>query len=148
MIRGTTAAFKFKLPHQLQHIIEARVVFWQEGYGGTLGSSLPIVKRYTYENDFVGNTSNELLVVLTGSETRAFSDKLKARVQMKALSEEYENEDGQIVKSTSLGTRPQLFTVYPMDDGIIDGPIDENTQTTDGYIILSGGNIVATEVVE
>lgn len=148
MIRGTTAVFKFTLPHKLKHIVEAKVVFWQEGYTGTTGSSLPIVKRYTAVNDFADNESKDLLVVLTGAETKAFTDKLKARVQMKALSGEYTDENGQLIKGTSLGTRPQLFTVYPMDDGIIDGVIDENTQTTNGYIILSGGNIIATEVAE
>lgn len=147
MIRGTTAVFKFTLPHKLKHITEAKVVFWQEGYAGTMGSSLPIVKGFTSQ-DFVDNESKDLLVVLTGTETRAFTDKLKARVQMKALSMEYTDENGRLIKGTSLGTRPQLFTVYPMDGEIIDGAIDENTQTNDGYIILSGGNIIATEIVK
>lgn len=148
MIRGTTAVFKFTLPHELQHIAEAKVVFWQEGYKGTLTNPLPIKKEYKNSKDFVGVTSKDLVVVLYGSETKAFTDKLKARVQLKAVSEEYTDENGQIIKSTSLGTVPQLFTVYPMDDNIIDGTIDENTQTQGGYVILDGGNIVVTEVVE
>lgn len=148
MIRGTTAVFKFTLPHELQHIAEAKVVFWQEGYKGTLANKLPIVKKYTNTTDFVGITSKDLVVVLNGAETKAFTDKLKARVQLKAVSDEYVDERGQVITSTSLGTIPQLFTVYPMDDSIIDGAIDENTQTQGGYVILDGGNIIVTEVAE
>ena len=148
MIRGTTAVFKFTLPHELQHIAEAKVVFWQEGYKGTLTNPLPIVKEYTNTKDLVGITSKDLVVVLNGAETKAFTDKLKARVQLKAVSEEYVDEHGQVITRTSLGTIPQLFTVYPMDDSIIDGAIDENTQTQGGYVVLDGGNIVVKEVVE
>ena len=152
MIRGTTAVFKFTLPHELRYITEARVVFWQEGYVGTVGSSLPITKIYTAENDFVGNTSKDLFVVLTGAETKAFTDKLKARVQMKAFTSEYKLNEGQeneqTIAATTLGTRPQLFTVYPMDNNIMDGIDTENINTSNGYIILNGGNIIATEVAE
>ena len=148
MIRGTTAVFKFTLPHELQHIAEAKVVFKQEGYKGTLANPLPIVKNYTNKKDFVGITSKDLIVVLNGAETKAFTDKLKARVQLKAVSEEYTDENGQTIKRTSLGTIPQLFTVYPMDDNIIDGTVDENVQTQGGYVVLDGGNIIVTEVAE
>lgn len=134
MVRGTTAAFKFNLPYELQYIAEARVVFWQEGYKGTLSNRLPIVKNYPADSGFRANpTSKELVVVLTEADTRAFTDKLKARVQMKAVYAVSDQERG------TFASRPQSFTVYPIDDEIMDGAIGEDTTVTqEGYIILDG----------
>lgn len=145
MIRGIAAAFKFTLPHELRHIADAKVVFWQDGYNGTATNPLPIVKQYTNAN-FVGVTSKDLIVVLSASETKAFTDKLKARVQMRAFSEQYEDANGQIIQQSYLGTVPQLFTVYPMNDGFVDGAVDENTPTQGEYVILDGGDIVVKKV--
>lgn len=134
MVRGTTAAFKFNLPYELQYIAEARVVFWQEGYKGTLSNSLPIRKTYPGDSGFkVDPTSKELVVVLTEADTRAFTDKLKARVQMKAVYVLPDETKG------TFASRPQLFTVYPIDDEIMDGVIGEDTTVAQGgYIILDG----------
>ena len=151
MIRGTTATFKFKMPHQLQYIDQVKVTFWQNGHYGIAGSELPKSKIYTPkttceslpENDPY-HTSTDLIVVLSGSETKAFTDKLKARVQIKASNIAYTNENGVTIAASTFGSRPQLFTVYPMEDGIIDGVYDEDMPTeNNGYIILSGGNIVS-----
>lgn len=143
MIRGTTATFKFKLPHKLEHIAQARVVFWQEGYKGTLSNPLPIVKVY-YESDFKDVNSDELVVILTSADTKAFTDTLKARVQMKAINHGYYDESGNWIVGGSFGSQPELFTVYPMDEGIMDGDVDENIPTSnEGYVILDGGGIIS-----
>ena len=145
MIRGTTASFKFKLPYELQYVSWVNVVFWQDGYEGTLGNSLRINKEFTNEQHFKNMTSKELVVTLSGADTKAFTDKLKARVQMKGLSLEHE-ENGQIIPSTSFGSRTELFTVYPMDDSIMDGSMPEDATVENGYIILDGDVIpVVTE---
>lgn len=140
MIRGTTASFKFKLPCKLKDVLEARVVFWQDGYSGTLGNKLPKTQKY-YNSDFTDPESSELIAILTETDTRAFTDKLKARVQMKAVYQ-HTDDNGQVTIST-FGSYPQLFTVYPMDDEIMDGVHGEETvSTNNGYVILSGGDIV------
>ena len=137
MIRGTTATFKFKLPYELQDISWVNVVFWQDGYTGTLGSSSPIKKEFTNEKDFQDITSKELVVTLSGADTRAFTDKLRGKVQLKGFSAKH---------SVSFGSKPQTFTVYPMDDKIMDGYIPEDATTENGYIILDGNEIpVITE---
>lgn len=143
MIRGTTASFKFKLPYELQYISWANVVFWQDGYKGTLGNSLPIKKEFINAKDFKDITSKELVVTLSGADTKAFTDKLKGRVQMKGLSLEH-IENGQIIPPASFGSIPELFTVYPMDDSIMDGDIPEDTPVENGYIILDGDTISVT----
>jgi hypothetical protein len=150
MIRGTTATFKFKMPHQLQYIDQASVTFWQDGYYGIPGSELPKSINYTpratcetLPEDDPYRTSTDLIVILGGSQTKAFTDKLKARVQMKASNVEYTDENGIKVAASTFGSRPELFTVYPMDNGIIDGIYGEDMpEASNGYVILSGGNIV------
>lgn len=142
MIRGTTATFKFKMPHKLKYISSARVTFWQDGYYGAPGSSLPINKYYPKDIP-ADPESTELIVVLQGSETKAFTDKLKARVQMKAANGEYIDENGNTITKSTFGSHVELFTVYPMDDSIMDWVGDEETSLANGeYIILSGGNII------
>ena len=138
MIRGTTATFKFKLPCKLGDVLQARAVFWQDGYEGIPGNKLPITKDYI---SFTNPESTELVVVLTSEDTKAFTDKLKARVQMRAVYQHIDN-DGKSTMST-FGSHPQLFTVYPMDEEVMDGMYNEETlDTKSGYIILSGGSII------
>lgn len=142
MVRGTTAVFKFKLPHQLKHVTLADVVFWQEGYSGEIGNPLPIKMSYV-NSDFTEPDSYELVVVLTGSKTKAFTDKLKARVQMKASIEEYDGK-----AASTIGSQPQLFTVYPMDDDIMDGTYEEDMpKSNQGYVILDGDSITKAGVI-
>lgn len=144
MIRGTTATFKFNLPHKLKYIREANVVFWQDNYTGNPSGSLPLYKHYEPANTITeGDPSgekNELIVVLTSAETVLFTDKLKLRVQIKAINNAYDN-----VEPTAFGSFEQLFTVYPLM-GEIAGGFPEDLPVNDEYIILSGDVIKADEV--
>lgn len=131
MIRGTTAQFKFKMPYPKDELLWIRLKFWQPNNPSSL---LPITKvRNTTEDDF-GTTDDpkELIVSLTAEETSRFLDKYKAKMQLRA-----EHSTG-----TVFGTKPQLVTVYPMLDNLIEEdptilPADEN-----GFIIIDGGAIV------
>ena len=129
MIRGTTAQFRFKLPYKKNELAWATMKFWQPGNNGTLEARLPITKRL--EHCTASDDSKELCITLTAEETLRFSDKYKARVQLRA-----QHEDGTIFAS-----REQLITVYPINGDIMtDNPTipDENEE---GWIILDGGSI-------
>lgn len=141
MIRGTTATFKFDLPHKLKYIREAKVVFWQDNYTGNPSGSLPLRKDYEpantiAEGDPVGE-KKELVVVLTSAETMLFTDQLKLRVQMRAINNPYDN-----FEPTAFGSHTELFTVYPLMNEIADG-FPEDLPVTDGYITLDGDVVKA-----
>ena len=119
MIRGTTAQFKFELPCMANELESATIVFWQEGIKNDY---LPIKKNLTH----CSMEGKYLYVSLTDSETFMFSDKLKARVQLKA---EY--------NGTVFASRQQLVTVYPLND-VSDKPPAPNEN---GWAILDGGSV-------
>ena len=129
MIRGTTAQFKFDLPYSFDSLEFVTIKFWQPGNPSEM---LPIKKTKT--NCYSPSGSTELYVSLSASETKEFSDKYKARVQLRA----------QVYGGSSFGSRQQLITVYPMLDEIIeDGTTTEpSTPTESRPIILDGGEIV------
>lgn len=135
MIRGTTAGFKFTLPYPLSKLAVVKVTFWQEGYKG-------ITKEF---KDFSeSDNSTQLTVTLSASDTKTFTDRLKARVQLVADTRPIVNSatGEEIEPSVRFASRITLITVHPMKDGIIDkdpedtAPIDEN-----GRIILDGQEI-------
>jgi hypothetical protein len=128
MIRGTTAQFKFKLPYSYDELMNITIRFWQPG---NPSSSLPILK---YKNNCMELDKNEIYVSLRPSETALFSDKYKAKLQLRA----------QPKVGAPFGSKEQLISVYPMpDDIIIDDPtIDPETPTEDEWIILDGDAIV------
>lgn len=131
MIRGTTAQFRFKLPYTKGELVWATIKFWQPGNTGTVESPLPITKRL---NHCLGSDDLcELYVNLTAEETMRFSDKFKAKTQLRAQRV----EDGVVFASPE-----QDITVYPINDDLIaDDPIlpapDE-----EGWIILDGEKII------
>ena len=131
MIRGTNAQFKFKLPYTKDELVWATIKFWQPQNPSKL---LPITKKLQdckAPADFKG-----LCVSLTAEETSRFLDTYKAVVQLRACHQ------GSV---TVFGTRPQLITVYPMDDDIIEeDPIVPPLpgEDEDGVIILDGEDIV------
>jgi hypothetical protein len=127
MIRGTTAQFKFKLPYTLENLQWAKMQFWQPGNNGTPEAPLPIVKRKT---DLSGD-SKELLVSLTSHETLRFTDKLKAKVQLRA----------QHIDGTVFASLPEFVTVYPLPDHLVDEPILPE-EDEDGWVVLDGAEIV------
>lgn len=123
MIRGTTAQFKFKLPCTKGSLEWATIKFSQSNNPNPL---LPIVKTLSH----CGNpeTSHELCVSLTSEETLRFSDKLKAKVQLRAFHS---------TSGTIFGMKEKYIPVYPMDfDPYV--PVDG---LDDEYIILDGGKI-------
>lgn len=128
MIRGTTAQFKFKLPYSYDELTDITIRFWQQG---NMSDSLPIFK---HKSNCEERVENEIYVSLRPSETALFSDKYKAKVQLRA----------QPNIGAPFGSKEYLITVYPMpDDIIIDDPtIDPDAPTEEGWIILDGDTVV------
>jgi hypothetical protein len=142
MIRGTTAQFKFKLPYSKDDIVLAEAKFWQSGNTNGLnrGYSLPITKSYTRtvsdEGDIVTQypwnwiDDYTLVVRLGQQETLTFSDKYKARVQLRIRTDE-----GLVFASTQ-----QIINVYPMSWS---EPLGADLPSTpeDQWVILDGDAI-------
>ena len=126
MIRGTTAQFKFKLPCAKGELKWATIKFWQSNNPNIL---LPITKTLQH----CGNSDDlkELCVSLTAEETKRFSDKYKAKIQLMALH---------AISGTVFGTRPTLIPVYPMYDGSATTLPDAGIEN--GFVILDGENIL------
>lgn len=128
MIRGTTAQFKFSLPCKKSELMWARIHFWQPG---NINDELPIEKTLDHCSGTVD--AYELCVNLTPEETMRFSDKLKAKVQLRA----HDLGTGSVFAS-----RQQSITVYPIEDHIINGNDQIVTpETEDGWVILDGESI-------
>lgn len=128
MIRGTTAQFKFKLPFPKEELYWVTIKFWQPGNPSPY---LPITRKL--EHCDTPNDSTELHVSLTAEETQRFSEKYKAKVQIR----------GQHTASgTVFGNRPQLLTIYSMNDDILEENPMLPTPDDKGWIIFDGGNIV------
>jgi hypothetical protein len=136
MIRGATAQFTFKLPKELNidDISYIDIVAWQKGYKGTPSAPLPIKRTYTNSNWDSNIVADEhtLVVKFTSSDTSRFTDKLKGYIQCKVVV------TGEVVYPTY----EQRFTVYPMYDALVGGDIDGEIQTSDGWIILDGQEIM------
>ena len=127
MIRGTTTAFKFKLPYPKEDLTWVTIKFWQENNPNRL---LPIVKRLKHCG--TSEQPNEICVSLTAEETARFSEKCKAKAQLRGLHTS---------SGTVFGCKPHLIPVYPMQD---DDPILPG-ENEDGWIILDGGTIIGGE---
>lgn len=127
MIRGTSTQFKFKLPYTKGELMWATIKFWQSN---NLNDRLPITKRLEH----CGGSDDlpELCVALTADETAIFSDKYKAKVQIRA----------QHISGTVFGCRPRLITVYPMIDDIFEDDTIMPGVSEEGWIILDGETIV------
>ena len=138
MIRGTTASFKFDLPYTIGEISKVKVVFWQNGYKGTFAHPLPIERTLTTFSEPLD--SKQLTITLLPSETAGFTDKLKGIVQLVGVTKGDLDEE---TPGHRFASHQQLFTVYPLDDNIVDqdpedtAPVDEN-----GWTILDGGEVV------
>ena len=127
MIRGTTAQFKFKLPYTKAELEWVTIKFWQPGNPTEL---LPITKKL--EHCDAPDGANELYVSLTAEETTRFSDKYKARVQLRARL---------IDSGTIFGSRSEVVPVYPMRDDIIGENPELPAENAEGWVILDGGAI-------
>ena len=141
MIRGTTAPFKFTVPHPFNEITKIVATFKQKHNKG-IGNPLPIVKIYDVSygeprNDgfaALDPESTEIHTSLNPEETLRFSDKEKGYVQVQVYY-----QDRNIV----VGNTPQKFTVYPVfnDTPIVD--IEPSEIIGETYIfdagVVSGG---------
>jgi hypothetical protein len=126
MIRGTTAQFKFILPYPKSECSSIRIQFWQPN---NPSEWLPITR--TEQDCSTTEDDKELCVSLTAEETARFSDKYKAKVQLRARTTD-----------SAFGSRPQLITVYPMPDDVIEGDPTMPPADKDGWIILDGESVV------
>ena len=124
MIRGTTAQFKFKLPYEFDSLSAIKITFWQPGNDN---QRLPITKVGT-DCSAATDDPYSLCVSLTSEETMRFSDKYKARVQLRATH-----------NNAVFASRQQLITVYPIHDEVLDPEIPD--PDTDGWVILDGEQI-------
>lgn len=129
MIRGTTAQFKFKLPYPKDEIEWVTIKFWQPN---NTNKNLPITKKLGHCE--TTDDATELCVSLTAEETMRFSEKYKAKVQLRA-------QHG--VSGTIFGSRTQLITVYPMRDDIIDEDPTMPSENEEGFIVFDGEVIMA-----
>lgn len=124
MIRGTTAQFKFKLPYKAAELDLVTITFWQPN-NNDLHEPIKKVKDQCSVSE---DDPYCLCVSLTPAETMRFSDKLKARVQIRA---EY--------NGTFFASRQELITVYPINDENIDTELPEPED--EGWVILDGERI-------
>lgn len=129
MIRGTTAQFKFHMPYPLSNLLWVTVKFWQPGNNGSDVAPLPITKRLSNEDL---SQLEELVITLSPTETARFSDKLKARVQLRASA----------TNGATFASKEQLIPVYPINDDIITDDPEWGEEDEEGYIVLDGQSIV------
>ena len=134
MIRGTTAQFKFKLPYAYDNLEWITITFWQPGNPNFTS----ITKRKSECSPVVGTT--EICTSLSCAETATFSDKYKAKVQLRA-------QPLYALQEAPFGCKAQTITVYPMTDDLIQD--DNNTPVepsippvAGGWIELDGGKII------
>ena len=128
MIRGTTAQFIFKIPYAKEELAWVTIKFWQPN---NLSAFLPITKKL--EHCDTTNNSMELCVSLTADETMRFSEKYKAKVQLRGQHSE---------NGTVFGNRSQLITVYPMNDEILEEDPTMPPVNEDNWVIFDGKDIV------
>jgi hypothetical protein len=127
MIRGTTAQFKFKLPYPKDELEWITIMFWQPNNPNLQ----PIYKNKTCCSST--DNPNEICVSLSADETALFSDKYKAKVQLRA----------RLLLGEPFGCRERMITVYPMNDSILGNsdPTIAITPTEQGWFILDSGDI-------
>ena len=125
MIRGTTAQFKFKLPCTVDELALLTVTFWQPGNDNfeTITRDLSHCSK-SDEDDYC------VCVSLQPSDTLKFSDKMKAKVQLKAQ-----------YGSTVFASRQQTITVYPINDNAI-GDVVDPLPVEKGWIIFDGKEVI------
>ena len=138
MIRGTTATFKFNLPCKKSELEWATIRLWQDGYGGPTNAPLPIIKRLTDCSD--SDDPNELCVSLTTRETLRFSDKFKAKMQLRAKISD---------QSTVFASHVETITVYPINGDLANDDLageGGSIVVDDEDVIVLDGGVIAPEV--
>ena len=130
MIRGTNQEFRCKLSCTYEDLATVRVTFWQENYNGPASwRPLPIVKVLAQCSP-VGE--DVLSVTLNQEETLRFTEKRKAKAQLRAVTK----------SGVPIATKEHLIKVYPVyDDSVLDGGVVP-TPTYEDLIILDGRSII------
>ncbi len=78
------------------------------------------------------NNSNELYVSLTAEETMRFSDKHKAKMQLR----------GRLISSGRIfGCKTRLITVYPINDDLFEDDLIVE-ESNDGWVVLDGKSVI------
>lgn len=131
MIRGTNAEFRWKLPYNFDELALVKITFWQDNNNGPSSSRyLPIIK--IKEQCVLGAQPNELSVVLNQEETLRFTDKRKAKVQLRATT----------TTGIPIASHEQSIMVYPVhDDSILDDTVLP-TPDYNGIVLLDGQKII------
>ena len=129
MIRGTNVEFRFNLPYNFSDLDVVKITFWQDGYNGPARyRPLPITKFLAQCRQ--GENERQLSVVLNQEETLRFTDKRRAKVQLRATT----------LTGVPIATKEHLVTVYPVgDDSILDVT---PTPMPDEWVYLDGEAIV------
>lgn len=136
MIRGTATQWKCVFKYTKDQIQDVMIMFWQPN---NPSESLPIIKR-KYDCAWNDSATNECYVSLRPSETALFSDKYRAKMQVKVTPNA---EFG-----LPFGSKENLITVYPMPDNMMpDDPTPEDPEDVpippDGeWAYLDGGSII------
>ena len=146
MIRGTIAQFQFKLPCSKTEVKCAEAVFWQPNNTG-LNEEYPLPIKKGYNRQISGDGSivtsgpwnwiddYTLAVKLWQQETLTFTDKYKAKVQLRASS-----TDGLVFASPQeIITVYPIYGDYPLGDAIVPAPDENDLIILDGEDIISGG---------
>lgn len=134
MIRGTNAEFRFKLPYDFSDISTVKITFWQDNNNGpSKDRPLPIIK--TIGQCSQGDQANVCSVTLNQEETLRFTEKRKAKVQLRAITS----------TGTPIASPQQLITVYPVYDDTVLDDVVLPTPSYDELIILDGRQIIKGE---
>ena len=134
MIRGTTQSFKIDLPCKNTDLEYITIFFSQPN---NPNRNLPRIKELHHcgprnnENELDG--TNNISVSLSAWETAQFSDKYKARMQLRAKP-----KDG-----VEFAMQEYLITVYPMPDDLINMNPSLPPETSDEFVIFDGDSIVS-----
>lgn len=133
MIRGTTQPFKITLPCKNTDLEYITIFFSQPN---NPNKNLPRIKELKdcgpRNNDDKLDGTNDLSVSLNAWETAQFSDRYKAKMQLRAKP----------IGGVEFAMPEYLITVYPMSDDLINQNPLIPAETSDGLIVFDGNNIV------
>ena len=134
MIRGGNVEFRWNLPYNFDELDKVQICFWQDNYNGPSSDRpLPILKVLSQCKE--GSIPTELSVILGQEETLRFTDKRKARVQLRAMTK----------TGIPIISQTRLFVVYPSyDDDVLDEEVWP-TPDYNGWVRFDGENVIQEE---
>ena len=141
MTRGTTAQFRFTLPYSKYDVDKVEVVLWQPNNSG-LNEEFPLPIKKNYVQNIANNGSvitsgpwnwvddYTLSVKIWEPETLTFSDKYKARVQLRGSA-----------NGLTFASPQEYITVYPIHGDDLMGDNIVPTPELEGWTVLDGEKI-------